>query len=66
MKLSFAHTDPSFAYDSSEDPLLSDSGSSVGAGAVALDTSIDADLEDQEYLDQINQRVFSPVDGTCI
>ncbi len=27
---------------------------------------MDADLGDDEYMEQITQRVFSPVDGTCI
>ena len=55
--------DPGYLYDSAEDLLPSeDSGSSVGVGPGALETSVDADLTDDEYMDQINQRVFSPVD----
>ncbi len=47
---------------------MSESGSSVGAELehVALETSVDADLEDDEYIEQVTDRVFSPpMDGTC-
>ena len=55
--------DPDYQYDSTEDLLPSeDSGSSVGVAPGVLETSVDADLDDVEYMHQIQQRVFSPVD----
>ena len=59
--------DPGLGYDSTEELMFAeDSGSSMGAGSVDMETSVDATLEDDEYLEQIEQRVFSPDDHTGV
>jgi len=55
--------DPGLGYDSSDDPLLSQSsGGSLEPSA--LETSVDGDLtDDDEYIGQVSGRVFSPPPG---